>query len=146
MAEPAKILIVDDDPDFLESTRAMLAGGGYRVAVSAGEDEALTGIEADPPDLVILDLMMSRWDSGLLLARKLKSDKRFGAIPIVMVTAVDKASGLDLARHAGCGDGSPSGQVCLPVDGYVVKPVTIAELLPCVRSILARAGQGAAPR
>jgi CheY-like chemotaxis protein len=133
MAEPAKILVVDDDPDFLDSTRAMLTGRGYRVAVAAGEEEALTEIEADRPDLVILDVMMSRCDSGFLLMCQMKADERYAAIPILMVTAVDTKAGMDFAGRAGraADDGQhPSA------DGYIVKPVTTAKLLSSVQSIV----------
>ncbi|MBL7133795.1 MAG: response regulator [Phycisphaerae bacterium] len=52
MTQPPKILVVDDDPEFLDSTKTMLEGNSYRVAVAPGEDEALAEMEADKPDLL----------------------------------------------------------------------------------------------
>jgi len=136
MDRPARILVVDDDPDFLDSTRIMLQSSSYRVAVAAGEEEALAEIEAERPDLLILDVMMSKRDSGFQLARSLKSDQRYRAIPILMVTAVDKEVGLDFARHAKRAYHTPEEEAYLPADDYLVKPVTTAKLLGSVRRVL----------
>lgn len=144
MTQPPKILVVDDDPEFLDSTRVMLEGNSYRVAVAPGEDEALAEMEADKPDLLILDVMMSRLSSGFQLMWELKTDERYKAIPILIVTGVDKQVCLDFARHANSPRRGPDDQRYLPVDGYIVKPVTTADLLRTVERILGRAEKQAA--
>lgn len=138
MTQPPKILLVDDDPEFLDSTRVMLEGNSYRVAVAPGEDEALAEIEAETPDLLILDVMMSRLSSGFQLMWELKADDRYKAIPILIVTGVDKEVCLDFARHANSAHRAPDDQRYLPVDGYIVKPVTTSDLLKTVGRILGR--------
>lgn len=141
MTQPPKILVVDDDPDFLDSTRVMLEGNSYRVAVAPGENEALAEIEAEMPDLLILDVMMARWDSGFHLMWELKADDRYKAIPILIVTGVDKEVCLHFARHVNSAHRTLDDEAYLPVDGYIVKPVTTTDLLRTVERILVRAGK-----
>ena len=144
MTQPPKILVVDDDPEFLDSTRAMLESNSYQVTLAPGENEALAEIEAERPDLLILDVMMSSLISGFQLMREIKADDRYKAIPILIVTGVDKEVCLDFARHANSPHRSPDDQRYLPVDGYIVKPVTTADLLRTVERILGRAEKQAA--
>ena len=132
----AKILVVDDDPDFLDSARSMLESGSYRVSGAFGEEEALIQIETERPDLLILDVMMSRRDSGFQLLWKLKEDECYKSIPILIVTGVDKEVHMGFARHAE--RGAPDEQGYLPVEGYLVKPLTTSTLLSSVKRILGR--------
>ena len=138
MARSPKILVVDDSPEFLDSTRSMLESGSCRVAVASNEDEALAEIEAERPDLLILDVMMSRLDSGFQFMRKLKADDRYKAIPILMVTGVDNHLGIDFAQHARHTARSPEEEAYLPVEDYIVKPVKTSDLLNSVKRILGR--------
>ena len=146
MVRPTKILVVDDDPDFLDSTRTMLESNSYRVAVAPGEDEAVAAVDAEKPDLLILDVIMARWDSGFQLLWKLKTDDRYEEIPVLMVTAVDAESGLDFARHVNTVYRTPDDKAYLPADGYIVKPVTTAKLLSSVQSIVEKPKPRAASR
>jgi len=146
MDRPAKVLVVDDDADFLETTRIMLEGGSYRVAVAPGEEEALTEIEAERPDLLIMDVMMSEWNSGFQLMWKLKTDDRYKDIPVLMVTAVDKEMHIDFARHVNTPNRTAEDEQYLPVDGYIVKPVATAELLKSVGWVLKQAERRAVSR
>lgn len=146
MVRPAKILVVDDDPDFLDSARTMLESSSCRVAVAPGEDEALAEMEADRPDLLILDVIMARWDSGFQLLWRLKADERYEDIPVLMVTAVDAETGMDFARHVKTGYRAPDDEAHLPVDDYLVKPVRTAELVGAVDRILRRPARQTQPR
>ena len=139
MSQSAKILVVDDDPDFLDSTRSMLESASYRVSVAPGEAEALVDIEAERPDLLILDVMMEEWNSGFRLMWKLKSDERYKSIPILMVTGVDKEVHMDFARDANKSYRTPEEEAYLPVAGYIVKPLTTAALLGRLKQILGQA-------
>ena len=138
MNQAARILIVDDDPDFLDSTRSMLEGASYRVSVAPGEDEALIEIEAERPDLLILDVMMSQWNSGFRFMWKLKADARYRSIPTLIVTGVDKEVHMDFAQPANKLHRDSDEEAYLPVAGYIVKPVTISVLLDKVAQILSR--------
>ena len=146
MLRPKKILVVDDDPGFLDSTRTMLESGSYEVAVAPGEEEALAEIQAERPDLLILDVMMSRLDSGFQFMWKLKADDRYKAIPILIATGVDKKLRINFARHSYPGKRDPDEEAYLPVEDYIVKPVTTSKLLSSVKRILERAGKQAVSR
>ncbi|MCK4276830.1 MAG: response regulator [Phycisphaerae bacterium] len=140
MAESAKILIVDDDPDFLVTTRSMLNSSSYRVGVVAGEQDALLEIEAEIPDLLILDVMMSKCGSGFELMWKLRNDPRYKAMPILVVTGLDKEGCMSFARDTNPAGPGPADEDGLPVDGYLLKPVRTTELLEAVGRILRQRG------
>lgn len=82
-----KILVVDDDPDILLMLGARLKASGYEVRTVLNGEAALKAIEAEPPDLVLLDIMMPGME-GNLLARTLKEDPRWKEIPVVFITAL----------------------------------------------------------
>jgi CheY-like chemotaxis protein len=84
----SKILVVDDDPDFVEATRIVLEGAGYEVVSAADGDESLQVIRAEKPDLVILDVIMSSILDGLNVTQQLQEDPEHKDIPIVMVTSI----------------------------------------------------------
>lgn len=119
-----RILIVDDDPDALTLIGLTLERRGYSVLRAAGGSEALMMIEADPPDLLLLDLMMPHMD-GYEVCRRIKSDPRLTNIPIVMLTAK--------AQMASQVEGYRVG-----ADDYVTKPVHPDELASHIQSVLER--------
>jgi CheY-like chemotaxis protein len=84
----SKILIVDDDPDFVEATRIVLEGAGYDTASAANGDESLEMVRADKPDLIILDVIMSSILDGLNVSQQLQDDPEHKDIPIIMVTSI----------------------------------------------------------
>ena len=139
MNEHARILVVDDDPDFLDYARTVLESNDYNVVLATGEEEAMAEMDAERPDLLILDVMMSRWDSGFQLMWKLKTDDRYSSIPILMVTAVDKEMRMDYASHAVSAHRTADDEEYLPVDDYLVKPVKMSELLSSVKWVLMHA-------
>ena len=93
MEHKAKILLVDDDPDFLEMHKAVLKNHGYDVVTAANGREGLERVRAEMPDLIILDLMMEKHDAGFSFSQQIKTDPLFKAIPILMVTSVAEATG-----------------------------------------------------
>jgi CheY-like chemotaxis protein len=84
----SKILVVDDDPDFVEATRIVLEGAGYEVVSAANGDESLQVTRAEKPDLIILDVIMSSILDGLNVTQQLQEDPEHKDIPIVMVTSI----------------------------------------------------------
>jgi len=131
-----RILVVDDDPDFLDFAKAVLDGDKYAIAVASGDEEALAELEREKPDLLILDVMMSRLDSGFQLMWKLKADDSYKAIPILMVTSVDKELNMDFASHAMGANRTADDESYLPVASYLTKPVKPAQLLASVERAL----------
>ncbi len=128
MGVRAKILIVDDDPDFVESLRIFLGGHSYEVISALTGQEALEKAEKGHPDLIILDMMMAAIDEGLDLSKRWRGDPRYANVPILMLTALRKGAGFDLSDAA--------GSDLLPVDDYVHKPVEPEDLLHRVEKLL----------
>lgn len=130
-AESAKVLVVDDDPDFLEQHRLMLAGMGFDVITAERSDEALEVSGREIPDAFVLDLMMERTDSGARLARALRRDPRFRRAPIVMLTSVVDQTGFEFNRN-------PKRVLeWMKADAWFSKPAPVAELANTIRRLLA---------
>ena len=121
-SDHSRILVVDDNQDSLEILRARLESWGYRIQTASDGEDALAMIEAGPPDLILLDIMMPRMD-GMEVARRVKGNPSLPFIPIIMETALatteSKVEGLD------------SG-----ADDYITKPIDFAELKARVNSML----------
>lgn len=88
-----KVLLVDDDPDFIEQQKALLNAIGFQVICASGETEAAKILETFKPDLAVLDLMMEKMDGGFVLAYQIK--KMYPETPIIMTTAVTNITGME---------------------------------------------------
>jgi CheY-like chemotaxis protein len=82
----ARILIVDDDPDFCEISRTILEAAGYEVVTAADSVQAMERIENDWPDLILLDLEMNRMEERLQFGERLHQDPFLRHLPIVFVS------------------------------------------------------------
>ena len=82
-----RILLIDDDPSFLEITGAILRRFGYEVLSANNTADGLQYIETEKPDLLILDIMMATIDEGLQFAVKLRQDEALHRLPIIIVSA-----------------------------------------------------------
>jgi len=119
-----RVLMVDDDPEFVETTKIILESGGYEARAAANDKEALVQLEKEKPDIILLDVMMKTIGDGVWLGQKIKGDKRYSDIPILMITAVNKDSGTSSFHLDPNADGD-----YLPVDGFLEKPVEPEVLL-----------------
>ncbi len=126
MTEAAKIVVVDDDPDFLEYTRIVLESQGYQVRTAANTDAAMNMIREDKPDLVLLDVMMSYVLDGINISRQLRDDPDLKDIPVIMISAIVSR------EEAGF---FPTNEY-LAVDAFMSKPVDPADLLQQVARLL----------
>ena len=129
MTEEKTILIIDDDVDYAEALTVVLENNGYNVAQAVTVGEGREQIDRNPPDLIILDVMMEKHTDGFDLCADLKNDENCRCIPILMVTAVTEKTGFKFSPET---DGE-----YLPADDYVAKPVPVAELLSRVNKLLA---------
>jgi CheY-like chemotaxis protein len=128
------ILIVDDDFDFLEINRIILEGAGYRVVTATNPAEALARVDAEAPDLVITDLMMTSIDAGFGFSAQLKGDPRTADVPIIISTSVSSQLGLDFHPD------SADDLATMNVDAYFDKPVDANALVVKVGELLAARG------
>ena len=120
MARQAKILIVDDDPVFVESTKAVLESKNYQVSAAFDGDEGLQKVQEDSPDLIILDIIMPTKD-GFTVCEQLKGDPQLSKIPVLMLTSFAERKGeTSIPVSEGLG---------LEAEDYIDKPVSPEELL-----------------
>lgn len=84
----ARILVVDDDPDFVEIMRTILESNDYQVVTAANGNQALAQVKALRPDLMILDIMMSTVLDGLDVSEKLSQDPDARFMPVIMVSSI----------------------------------------------------------
>ena len=117
----ATILLVDDDPEIVDSMRTVLEGKGFRVIVARDGNAGLTMAEREEPDLMILDMMMPR-KSGFLVLEKLRTRPE-GLIPTIMIT------GNEGSRHRAYAE-------FLGVKDYIRKPFAMEKLLRAVDAVL----------
>lgn len=83
------VLLVDDDAVFVEAVTAVLESR-YRVRSASNGEEALRKVAEDPPDLIVLDVMMDYLSEGFDVARKLRTDPATESIPVILLTGVDQ--------------------------------------------------------
>jgi len=130
MKENAKILIVDDDVDFVETTKTVLESKPYEVVVAYEGEAGLKKAREETPDLILLDVLMPVKD-GFTAAEQLKKDEQLSSIPVIMLTAFSskgQESSIPVSRG-----------YTLEAEDYIEKPVTPEELLTVVEKHLKRA-------
>ena len=129
VTEPAKIMVVDDDPEMLKVTKLILESQGYQVSTASDGEEALAKIEEEKPDLLILDLLMPVMD-GFEVCKRLneQAGPSGNQIPILIFSAVREES--SRRRY------ELDTNVTLGVDDYVEKPISPPLLLQRVEKVL----------
>jgi len=128
---PARILVVEDDPDIAELVVRYLDKAGFVSERVASGREALTAVAARPPDVLVLDLMLPHVD-GLEVCRLIRGNQRTAALPIIMLTARAEESERIVGLEVGA-------------DDYLAKPFSPNELVARVRALLRRAQRAAGP-
>jgi len=122
-----KILLIDDDIDFVEATKTVLESAPYDVIVAYEGEEGLQKAKEENPDLILLDVIMPVKD-GFTAAEQLKKDPQLSKIPVLMLTAFSsKVQETSIPRSRG---------FTLEAEDYIEKPVTPAELLARVKQYL----------
>ena len=119
-----RVLIVDDDPDIVRLVSYNLSLAGFEATAARTGREALESVHTNPPDLMILDLMLPDVD-GMEVCRSLRADQSTRSLPIIMLTArgeeIDRVVGFELGA-----------------DDYVMKPFSTRELVLRVKAMLRR--------
>ncbi len=126
MADGKYVLVVDDDPDLVESVAMNLQAKGFEVGKAYDGVEGLESIKKRRPDVVVLDVMMPRKD-GYAVCAELKGDSGFKDIPVILLTAVGSAVSSTSYTHR---DGMTT-----EADEYVAKPVDLDKLAELVAEL-----------
>jgi DNA-binding response OmpR family regulator len=117
-----RVLIADDEPSIVAAVEFLLRRGGYEVEVARNGDEALKSVEASPPDLVLLDVMMPA-KSGYEVCRRLRERAEWRNVKIIMLTAKGR-------------DAEVSKGLMLGADVYVTKPFSTRDLMAKINRLL----------
>lgn len=128
MNEPRKILIVDDDADFVQSVQYLLEAEGYTVLKAYNGTEGLALAREERPDLMILDVMMTSSTEGLEVSRKIPETPELKNIQVIMVTGITKEMNLPFKLEP--------DESWLPVDSIMEKPIDSEKLLKEVKERL----------
>ena len=120
------ILVVDDEENILELIRYNLEKSGYRVLVAGNGSDAMSVLEENSVDLMVLDLMLPDMD-GVEICKKVRNSEKYDQLPIIMLTAkseeIDRILGLELGA-----------------DDYMTKPFSVKELAARVKTVMRRSG------
>jgi len=122
----SKILVVDDDPDFVEATRMVLESAGHAVISAADGDEGLRMVRQQQPDLVILDVIMKTVLDGLHMSQEMAEDPEQRNTPILMVTSIANSDYAALF---------PTDEY-VHIDDFVSKPIAPDDLLRRVARLM----------
>jgi CheY-like chemotaxis protein len=122
----AKILIVDDDTDFVFFTKTILEQSGYEVTSAGTGNQGMATLAREKPQLVILDVIMSSVLDGLTMSRRMAEDPSFRNIPIIMVTSIANTDYSTLF---------PTDEA-VNIDAFMTKPIKPSDLTEKVEEIL----------
>ncbi|MBL0699339.1 MAG: response regulator [Desulfosarcina sp.] len=122
-----RILIVDDEPDFASLVQRNLEKEGFDVDVAYDGVEGIQKVKDNPPDAIVLDVMMPEKD-GYAVCKELKNDEKYADIPILMLTAV--ASHVTSTRY------SHHDGMSMEAEDYLPKPASSEEITDSIKSLL----------
>lgn len=129
MSNTVRVLLVDDDPDFVEANTIVLEASGFEVISASSGAEGLEKVRTESPDIVVLDVMMENTDEGFAVAREIRRRLQ-SSVPIIMLTSVGKVTGYDFrpSEHPDF----------FPVDVFLEKPVQPPVLIARIRELTSR--------
>ncbi len=116
-----RVLIAEDEPHIVESLSFVLQRSGYEVSSVLDGESAMTRLRSDPPDMVILDVMLPKLN-GFEVLKRLKSDPALRSIPVIILTAKGQSQDRRMAEEIG-------------VDGFMTKPFSNREIVDEVRRL-----------
>ncbi len=117
-----KVLVIDDDPDILDSVKAILEGNGYQVATAQSGEEGVAAFNSENPDLVLCDMMMESVDQGAKVAQKIRETNK--TVPVFLLSSIGDATSTNV-------DPSSMG-----FNGVFQKPVNPDSLVSSVKKAL----------
>jgi DNA-binding response OmpR family regulator len=123
-----KILVIDDDKDYQMAIRVVLEKNNFEVASAYNPDEGIQKVQSEKPDLIILDVIMSKGYEGFDVARKIREELKMRELPIILLSAVHEVKKVPY-RFA------PHDQ-WLPVDYFYDKPIEPEVLVNKIKELL----------
>ena len=129
MTQQKKLLIIDDDPDFVEGIKSILDAADYSVEVAYNPKDGLQALQTKNFDLLLLDIMMGRGAEGIMVARKMRKDPKLREMPVLIITGIRE-------QMAFLFPGEPVHPRFVQVDELVEKPVEPKLLLEKVSALL----------
>lgn len=120
-----KVLLIDDDPEFIEAISNLLDAKDYRVFTASNGSEGVALARKENPDLILLDMMMNTKTEGIDVARELAQDDTLNTIPVIMISGIRKEMNLPFGME-------PDSDT-LPVKAFLEKPVLPDHLLKAVQ-------------
>jgi CheY-like chemotaxis protein len=131
----AKILIVDDDLDIIDSLKMILEANGHEVVVKTDPDNLAASVMQEPPDLIILDIIFPEDpNAGFAAARALHKTEKVKEIPVLLLSAVNKMSEMSFGFSE-----ADISEDFMPVKGFIEKPVEPKVLLSKINELLGAA-------
>lgn len=127
MSDKKRILVVDDEPDFASIVQGNLEKEGFQVEVAYNGVEGLEKVKANPPDAIVLDVMMPEKD-GYEMCKELKADEKYSEIPVLLLTAV--ASHVTSTRY------SHADGMSTEADDYLAKPASAEDITESIKGLL----------
>ena len=124
-----KLLIIDDDPDFVSGIKTILDSADYEVEVAYNPKDGFQLLQSKTFDLLLLDIMMGRGAEGIMIARKLRKDAKLRQLPVLIITGMRE-------QIAFLFPGEPVHPRFVEVDELVEKPVEPKILLEKVSSLI----------
>jgi DNA-binding response OmpR family regulator len=124
-----KILLIDDDQDILRSLQVILESNGFSAITCDDAKKGLSLLQTEKPDLLVLDVIMKSDLEGFYLLQKVKDDKNFEQLPIIMLTGIKDVLGVNLYSAV-------EGDSSLPNVHYLDKPVDVPSFLGLIREML----------
>ena len=132
MATPRKLLIIDDDPDFVDGIKSILTKANYEVDAVYNPKDGFKALETGQYELLLLDIMMGRGAEGIMIARKMRKDARLREIPVLIITGMRE-------QIAFLFPGEQVHPRFVAVDELVEKPIEPKLLLEKVAALLKEA-------
>jgi len=124
-----RLLIIDDDPDFVEAIKSILETAGYDVDAAYNPKDGFQALQTRPYDLLLLDILMGRGAEGVMIARKMRKDPKLREMPVLIITGIRE-------QIAFLFPGEPVHPRFVAVDELVEKPVEPQFLLERVSALL----------
>ena len=124
-----KLLMIDDDPDFVSGIRSILTTAGFEVDVAYTPKDGLQSLQTKQYDLLLLDIMMGRGAEGIMIARKLRKDVKLRELPVLIITGMRE-------QIAFLFPGEPVHPRFVEIDELVEKPIEPKLLLEKVNGLI----------